>query len=99
MFEVRKSEIHGKGLFAKEFIYKGEQLGYFQWRTPRNQKEIDGPYGLDMGEGFSVIMTCHFKYLNSSPNPNTVLYSDYSVYALKDIEKGEELVSNYEDWL
>ena len=37
----------------------------------------------------------HLRYINHSGDPNAVYYDDFTVVALKDIEKGEELLHDY----
>ena len=93
--KVRKSRIHGKGLFAKKAISTDSLLGFC--KTKRVRKE--GPYVLTLGSGKQVRVTCKFRYINHSKNPNVAYYDDLSVVTLRDIRKGEELTHDYgEEW-
>jgi hypothetical protein len=93
---IRKSPIHGKGLFAQDFIAKDEILGTIQ--AIRTNK--DDPYTLWVSEDYPVRMLCKFKYINHSDSPNVVLYDTLEVCALCDIYPGDEITHNYEsgDW-
>ena len=67
---IRNSPIHGKGLFAQDFIAKDEILGTIQGiRTNK-----DDSYTLWITEDYPVRMLCKFKYINHSDSPNVVLY-------------------------
>jgi len=88
-------------LFGLRRIIKGETLGGFGWRPCKDKAEEDGPYGLTMGEHGRtkvVLMTCDFKYINHSKKPNVCLHTDYTVVALRDINCGDEIVSDYGNW-
>jgi len=91
---VKKSKIHGMGLFAKKDIAKGQSLGKVQgMRTSR-----DGPHVLWMEDhkyGFKV--RCILKYINHSSEPNACYYDDLTVVALRDIKMDEEITHYYGD--
>jgi len=91
---VKKSKIHGMGLFAKKDIAKGEIIGKVEgMRTSR-----DGPHVLWMEDkkyGFKV--RCKLKYINHSAEPNACYYDDLTVVTLRDIKKGEEITHYYGD--
>lgn len=93
---VKKSPIHGKGLFAQDFIEEGEILGTIQAiRTSEN-----GAYTLWVTEDYPVRILCKFKFINHSDDPNVVLYDTLEVCAVRDIYPGEEITHDYEcsDW-
>lgn len=93
---VRKSPLHGKGLFAQHFIAKGETLGTIQgFRTNSN-----GIYTLWVDESHPLRILCKFKYINHSDAPNVVLYDTLEVCAVCDIQAGDELLHDYTsgDW-
>jgi hypothetical protein len=93
---VKKSKIHGQGLFAKKNIKAGEIIGEVKGKPTKK----DGPYVLwmdDTKQGFEV--SCILKYINHHPRANACYYDDLTVVALKDIRKGEEITHNYgDDW-
>lgn len=93
---VADSPIHGKGLFAQDYIKEGEVLGVIKGiRTSENDS-----YVLWVSEDHAVRILCKFKYINHSDDPNVVLYDTLEVCALRDIAPGEEITHNYEsgDW-
>lgn len=94
---VGDSEIHGKGLFASKKIKEGSLLGVLECERTKE----DGPHVLwvDSGKkkGKRYKVTCDFKFINHSPEPNVAYYDDLTVVALKNIKKGEELTHNYGD--
>lgn len=93
--EVRKSDIHGKGLFASGVIKKGEQLGVVSGRRVQQ----DGPHVLWVGEGQGLKVSGPLKYINHSNKPNACYYDDLTVMALKNIKAGEEITHYYgEGW-
>lgn len=93
---VKKSHIHGKGLFAAERIAKNAMLGYCKTK-PTDEA---GLHTLDLPDGECVDVVCKLKYINHSQKPNVVYYDDLSVVSLREIYEGEELTHDYgEAWL
>lgn len=91
MTYVGDSKIHGKGLFAKKTIKKGQLIGYVEGKyTKKNGGHV---LWVDEGQGFEV--SCCLRYINHSNKPNASYYNDLSVVALKTINKGEEITHNY----
>jgi len=96
---IRRSRIHGLGLFATQPIGKGELLGVYDgprvleddthvlWVT-----EPDGAlYGID---GRNML-----RYVNHSRIPNAEFDGD-ELYALRTIAVGEEISADYgEEWI
>jgi len=94
--KVTTSPIHGKGVFAHDFIPEGDILGTIQgFRTNGN-----GAYVLWLDEYHPVRILCKFKYINHSDEPNVVLYDTLEVCAIRDIYPGDEITHDYEsgDW-
>lgn len=92
---VEKSDIHGKGLFAKKSIKQGETIG----KIKPNPSKNDGAHVLWVSEKEGHKVKGPLKYINHSPKPNACYYADLAVVALKDIAPGEEITHNYgEDW-
>jgi len=93
---VKKSKIHGNGLFARKNIKAGEIIGEVKGKPTKK----DGPYVLwmdNLNRGFEV--SCVLKYINHHRKANACYYDDLTVVALKDIKKGEEITHNYgEEW-
>lgn len=94
MIEVRESPLHGRGLFATQFIPKDTVLGWLK-TVPAGDHELDGPYILWVDGIKPMRVTCDMRYINHSPEPNAAYFDDLSVMALRDIQPGEEVVHDY----
>jgi hypothetical protein len=93
VLKVKKSGIHGQGLFAIEAIPAGSLLGQCMTRPASKA----GPHTLWLDDDVLVNVTCDLKYINHSKKPNVAYYDDLSVVALKDIKAGQELTHDYGD--
>jgi len=95
--EARNSPTHGTGVFAVEPIEEGAFIGTYQG----SPTAVDGTHVLwvDDGKGFKgVDGTGVLRYLNHSRTPNT-WFDGRDLYALRDIDEGEELLFDYgEHW-
>jgi SET domain-containing protein len=86
--EIKKSEIEGMGLFAKEDIEEGTDLGLSHLKVPIIQGYVRTSIG---------------GFLNHSTNNNCYLeeqldwddYRAFNVFTGRDIKKGEELTLDY----
>ncbi len=92
-FQIRASGIHGKGLFATRRVNAGALLGRCVVAPTTKQ----GPYTLHTDDG-DVLVTCRFKYINHSAQPNVAYYDDFSVVALVALLPGDELTHDYGEW-
>jgi len=90
MLEVKKSKIHGKGLFSTEKISKHAVLGTCEVTKTKEQNAYTLWIGNEM-----LDVTCDFRYINHSKEPNVIYYDDLTVVALKNIKPGEELTHCY----
>lgn len=95
---VKRSPIHGKGLFAGQRFEPGDFIGRYE--GPRTKK--NGPYVLwildEDGEGYGIDGKNHMRWVNHSSKPNADFDED-ELYAIRVIEPGEEIVFNYgDDW-
>ena len=103
---VRQSPIHGRGLFAREPIMKGEIVaikgGYvFDRRTLRQVEKTLGPAEIAIADGF-FIGPLHEQerdgamiFSNHSCAPNIGVKGQIVFVAMRDVEPGEELTH---DW-
>jgi uncharacterized protein len=110
-FEVRRSTIHGNGVFASRHIDAGECIvEYLGERITSDESAIRAEQG-----GGPVNHTFFFsladgkvidggsegndaRYINHACEPNCEAYEEDGrvfIYALQDIEEGEELNYNY----
>ncbi len=93
---VKKSPIHGLGLFANRPIAKGEVIGEIEKAIPTTE---DGPHVLWLSEEEGYRVEGPMKYINHSARPNAVYYDDFTVVALRDIAPDEEITHYYgEGW-
>lgn len=90
-YQVAKSPIHGKGVFAMRQISEGEIIGNLR-TTPASR---NGSHVLWVTEDHKVRVHCSLRYVNHSESPNAVYYDTLEVVALRDIEKGEEITHDY----
>mgnify|MGYP000135520506 FL=1 len=97
LLEVRRSAVHGRGLFASLPIKKGTELGLCKTKPAKK----DGPYVLSLddegNERYRVL--CDLRFINHAKKPNVAYYDDLTVVALKNIKAGQELLHDYgDDW-
>ena len=109
MYEIKKSTIKGKGVYATRDIAKNEYLFHTNLgQLPSYTLEeiakipnlnVNGEHSEYYGNGRYVINFSPASYINHSCSPNcyermkTIIIKD--VYALRDIKKGEELTTDY----
>lgn len=106
-FEVRRSSIHGKGLFARSRIPAKRKMGELggevisQAEARRRARRSHSIKIVELGDGTAIDASRggnHFKYVNHSCSPNAfmrIAYGRLEFYALRAIKPGEELTCNY----
>lgn len=104
----------GLGVFTKEFIKKGSSVWYYnkssvleltneQLETIKNSEHHEFNRYLteymyfNTGLNKSIIDLDNTKFINHSYEPNTI-NTGYESIALRDIEIGEEIYENYNDY-
>lgn len=105
--EVRESKIHGRGLFSKADIAKGEVVavkgGHIVDRETL-RREITprlGPVEIQIGDDLFIAPVTNDErelsmlYTNHSCDPNIGLRGEITFVAMRDISGGEELTH---DW-
>jgi SET domain-containing protein len=97
-FEIRKSPIHGYGVFANEAIAAGSFLGDYEGP----ETEENGPYVLwveyDDGELVGIDGDGTLRFLNHA-RPANAEFRGHALYALCDIEADAEITFDYgEEW-
>lgn len=90
---VADSPIHGKGLYAKEFIPAGSVIGNVWGRYTKT----DGDHVLWVSDTIGLQVLCQFRYINHSDSPNAAYYDSLEVCAVKDIRPDEEITHNYQE--
>ena len=89
---VKKSKIHGQGLFARVDIPKYTVIGIISGKPCKR----NGFYVLWLSDTQGFKVSCDLKYINHADNPNACYYDDLTVVALRDIKAHEEITHNYE---
>jgi hypothetical protein len=96
---VKKSRIHGKGVFTSRDLKKGEVV--LRWRPKiLNKSDIkklsatQKHYIYRVSKDKYFLMSPPEKYVNHSCDPNTKV-KNYSDVAIRNIKRGEEITSNY----
>ena len=100
-YYVSKSKIHGLGIHAAEDLKKDEEIGHVVDAVSKKKKNHEY-FTTKMSKqlGTFIERTELERYLNHSKKPNAVcIAKDNKVYlyALKNIDEGEEIVVNYKD--
>lgn len=97
---VAQSGIHGKGMFARKPLKKGETVFIFKGKVfHKVNKGKEDTYGNPNAIGIAKDMWIsprgNFQYINHSCNPNMGIKGTVTFVALRDIKKGEELTFDY----
>jgi len=96
--EVRRSAIHGDGLFARKRLRKGQFIGRFEGEPTTT----DGTHVLWLidDEGFETGIhgRNELRFLNHARPPNAE-FQDDELFALRNVQPGAELFIDYgEAW-
>jgi SET domain-containing protein len=100
---VKKSRISGKGVFSSKNFREGDFIFEIDdsyvvsdpSRLTKEQHEFELDY---LADGKIVIMQVPEKYMNHSCDPNSYMKTVNGirkVFAMRDIQKGEEIVGDY----
>jgi SET domain-containing protein len=102
MFDVvvKKSKIHGHGVFAARDFKKGEVV--LPWNLDRviSKRQRDSlsiwrrHHTIYLGHGKYAILRSPERFVNHSCNPNTQV-KNFCDVAIKKIRKGEEVTGSY----
>lgn len=98
---VKKSRIHGLGVFASRNFKKGEIVIKWDTSNKLTKKEVDElpeeeKRYIVYFNGEYILMQPPAKYVNHSCDANT--YSkNFCDFAKRDIKKGEEITANYSE--
>ncbi|MDX1379958.1 MAG: SET domain-containing protein-lysine N-methyltransferase [Xanthomonadales bacterium] len=94
---VDRSEVHGRGLFARAPIGAGDYIGRYDGATT----EDDGTHVLwveqDDGRWVGIDGDNEMRFLNHSDTPNAE-FDGLDCYALTDIAPDEEILIDYGPW-
>ena len=97
---VKKSKIHGKGVFASRNFKKGEIVVKWDISRQLTKEEVDKlsenekRYVAYMA-GKYILMQPPARYVNHSCDPNCGIKDKMSLVAMKSINVGEEITFDY----
>lgn len=106
-FRVKRSSIHGKGLFARSSIPARRKIGELsgevitQAEARRRARRSNSIMIVELGDGTAIDASQHgnhFKYVNHSCTPNAfmrIIRGRLEFYSLREIAPNEELTCNY----
>jgi SET domain-containing protein len=99
--DVKPSAIHGFGVFAAAFIPEDAFIGRYEGPIVYDEED-DGEYVLwvleEDGSGYGIDGQNALRYVNHHTEANAIFYDD-ELYAIRDIEPGEEICHHYgDDW-
>jgi len=98
--KVKRSSIHGRGVFALKNIKAGELIGIFEGKITSR----DGTHVLwlpdEDGNLYGIKGKNSLRYLNHSLVPNAEFNDEGELHAVLDISPDEELTIHYGDeWI
>lgn len=92
--EVRESRIHGKGVFARRRLRKGQRIGRFEGEPTRR----NGTYVLwlidEDGSEIGIRGRNALRFLNHG-RPANAEFRDDDLYAIRNVQPGAELLIDY----
>jgi len=110
-YEVRRSAIHGNGVFARRHIDAGEQIVEYEGerisadesavRAEQSGGPVNHTFFFSLADGNVIDGGSggnDARFINHACEPNCEAYEEDGrvfIYSLQDIEKGEELYYNY----
>lgn len=93
---VRRSPIHGRGLFAAEVIRKGTVIGEYQGpKAKRNGKYVLWLYDETGTAVEGRVGRNKMKFVNHSRKKANAEFQDYHLVALRPIRAGDEILFDY----
>ncbi len=95
---IKKSKIHGKGVFVNRDFKKGEVVIKYNLKKLtkeefENLSEKEKHFTCKEGKDYFLFLPPE-RYVNHSCNPNTNSINKCDV-AIRDIKKGEEITGDY----
>lgn len=99
---VKKSSIHGYGVFTLEKLRKGQFIAELQGSRVVYESNIHGQSNryedwIGLGKNTWIDPIDEFQYLNHSCNPTAGFKGSrkLKLYALRDLQEGEEVTIDY----
>ena len=98
MYKVKRSPIHGRGLFATTKIARGTPIGVYE--GPQTNRDstyvlwVTGDDGIERG----ILGQNALRFVNHSTSPNAE-FAGPELVSLKTIQPGAEITCHYgEEW-
>lgn len=95
MVEIRNSIISGQGSFAKEKISKGNYITTLTGIPFKKEYIIQNDDPLQIDENTYLILDHASKTINHSCDPNAGIRNKSDLYAIKEINVGDEITYDY----
>lgn len=97
--EVRESAVHGKGVFARRRLRRGQRIGRFEGEeTTENGTYVLWLIDEDGGE-VGIRGRNALRFLNHG-DPANAEFRDAELFAIRNVQPGAELLIDYgEAWL
>ena len=109
VYQIKASEIHGNGLFAKIDMKKNTIITYYDGETidwTQAKARSDSSYIRSVSHGYSAIDGLRSpivgkgagSFVNHSPHPNAFFHIMHDIVFIKlkkDVESGEEILVSY----
>ncbi|GAB4183528.1 MAG: hypothetical protein Tsb002_05750 [Wenzhouxiangellaceae bacterium] len=93
---VAASPIHGRGLFARKVIKKGEYIGTYEGRpSKKNGMHVLWVWDEEAERWDGIDGKNEMRFANHADEPNAEFWGD-EMYALKKIRKDEEITFDYQ---
>lgn len=101
---VKKSKLHGKGVFALKGFEKDEFILHIDGKViktnnpsslPRDVQDHCFPFDKRSDVGYYVLPKSPWRYLNHSCDPNAGIKNNRNIVAMRRIKKGEEITFDY----
>jgi SET domain-containing protein len=97
--EIKKSKIHGNGLFATSNLKKNTILGILDGQIVEWKKEFYEPFEWNALEKNVILVRpirTKYSYINHSRNPNLALFKyPLRIITILDVHVNEELTIDY----
>lgn len=98
---VQKSKVNGVGLFVNENLKKGEIIAHIKGDkvlirhfTPQISKKSVNWIGASR-HTWIITDDSLFRFINHSCEPNVAIKGERTVYALRNLQAGEEIMMDY----
>lgn len=98
--EVKRSAIHGRGVFLTRSVKKGEKIAFLKGsirrKVNKTMKDVLGhPCWVGVGRNTWIDPAPPFRFINHSCDPSASILGKVTIVALRSLQAGEELTLDY----